>query len=274
MMQVFISWSGERSGALAGLLQNWLPKVLQAVRPWISSASIDAGTRWSPEVAQALQQIQFGIVCLTPENLREPWILFEAGALSKMVAETRVVPYLLGLEPRELDGPLAQFQAVRADKAGTKSLVHSLNSAASDRAITGEAVNETLEMWWPRLEADIQRLLLSPEVTEAPKPLRSTEDMLGEVLELLRGQRYVLSPEVDFIAQDNAALYGLGDRVRRLRLLRNLTQAEVAEKAGVSQSYISQLESGRFVPSAYLLRALAAALGVEPAELVQRSDNG
>ena len=273
-MQVFISWSGERSHALAGLLQNWLPKVLQAVRPWISSASIDAGTRWSPEVAQGLQQSQFGILCLTPENLREPWILFEAGALSKIVSEARVVPYLLGLEPRELDGPLAQFQAVRADKAGTSALIQSLNSAASDRAIMVEALDETLEMWWPQLEGDIQHLLSSPLVSEVPRPLRTTEDMLGEVLELLRGQRLVSSSEMEVTVQDPAALHGLGDRVRLLRYSRNLTQADVAERAGFSQSYISQLEGGRIVPNGYLVRRLAVALEVDPAELVQRSDAG
>lgn len=273
-MQVFVSWSGERSSELATLLKNWLPKVLQAARPWISSASIDAGTRWSSEVAQALQQIQFGIVCLTPENLLAPWILFEAGALSKIVSETRVVPYLLGLEPRELEGPLAQFQAVRADKTGTKSLVQSINSAASERAISGEALNETFEMWWPKLEADLRQLLASPVTTETPRPLRTTEDMLGEVLELLRGQRLVSPPELEAPSLDPESGHGLGERVRRFRLLRNLTQAEVAERTGFSQSYISQLESGRIVPNNYLLRELAEALEVDPMEIIKRPDLG
>ncbi len=273
-MQVFISWSGERSRALADLLQSWLPKVLQAVCPWISSASIDAGTRWSPEVAQALQQSQFGILCLTPENLREPWILFEAGALSKIVSEARVVPYLLGLEPRELEGPLAQFQAVRADKVGTNALIQSLNSVAADRAIMAETLSETLDMWWPRLEGGIQRLLASSVADEVPRPLRSTEDMLGEVLELLRGQRLISSSEIEVTAQDPAASHNLGVNVRRLRYSQNLTQAEVAYRTGFSQSYISQLESGRVVPNDYLVWKLAEAFRVDPAELLQRSDGG
>ena len=87
--------------------------------------------------------------------------MFEAGALSKIVSEARVVPYLLGLEPRELEGPLAQFQAVRADKVGTNALIQSLNSVAADRAIMAETLSETLDMWWPRLEGGIQRLLAS-----------------------------------------------------------------------------------------------------------------
>jgi len=91
-MRVFISWSGEHSGEVAKALQQWLPRVLQAVRPWLSSASIDPGARWSDEVAGALEELNFGILCLTPENLTSAWLLFEAGALSKTVSESRVVP--------------------------------------------------------------------------------------------------------------------------------------------------------------------------------------
>ena len=98
-MRVFISWSGSRSNSLATFLEQWIPRVIQVVEPWVSSASIDPGTRWSDEVSRALEDLQFGILCLTPENLTSPWILFEAGALSKIVLKSHVVPYLFGFEP-------------------------------------------------------------------------------------------------------------------------------------------------------------------------------
>lgn len=40
-MQVFISWSGDQSKAVAELLNDWIPCVTQAVKPWISSADLD-----------------------------------------------------------------------------------------------------------------------------------------------------------------------------------------------------------------------------------------
>jgi hypothetical protein len=50
-MDIFISWSGPRSGVFAEALKKWLPKIVNAFKPWLSSADIDKGSRWSTEVA-------------------------------------------------------------------------------------------------------------------------------------------------------------------------------------------------------------------------------
>jgi len=108
---------------MAEALHQWLPCVLQACEPWISNSDINAGMRWNPVLSEQLAQAHFGIVCLTKENLTSPWIHFEAGALSKSVNEANVCPYLLDIQPDELMGPLAQFQAMKADKEGTRKLI-------------------------------------------------------------------------------------------------------------------------------------------------------
>jgi hypothetical protein len=94
---VFISWSGHRSEWVAKAMRNWLPLVLQSAKPWMSEADIDKGSRGLVEVSSKLVGMKVGIVCLTPENLNEPWILYEAGALSKAIDDkTRLCTYLLG----------------------------------------------------------------------------------------------------------------------------------------------------------------------------------
>lgn len=55
-------------------------------------------------------------------------------------------------------------------------------------------------------------------------------------------------------------------RSRRLRL--GLTQAELAEKLGVAQAYISDLESGRKRPLVDTLATIADALKTTPARLL------
>jgi hypothetical protein len=115
-MDVFISWSGERSRAAAEALRGWLPKIINAIKPWLSSADIDKGARWSTDVASRLEAAKAGIICLTPSNLHSDWILFEAGALSKTLQNTFVCPFLIGLEPSDVKPPLAQFQATKAEK--------------------------------------------------------------------------------------------------------------------------------------------------------------
>ena len=59
-------------------------------------------------MAARLAAAKAGIICVTPSNLEAPWILFEAGALSKTLENTFVCPLLIGLEPADVSGPLAQ----------------------------------------------------------------------------------------------------------------------------------------------------------------------
>src|ERR1700730_15398652 len=98
-MDVFISWSGARSEAAARALHDWLPKVINAIKPWLSTSDIDKGARWGIDVALKLESSKAGIICLTPSNLHADWVLFEAGALSKTVKSTNFVcPFLIGIE--------------------------------------------------------------------------------------------------------------------------------------------------------------------------------
>jgi TIR domain len=110
-MKVFVSWSGERSRLLAQALHSWLPLVLHYVKPWLSDADVSAGDRWATVVAKELETSNFGIICVTPENLNSPWVLFEAGALAKAMQGAKVIPLLFNLEFSDISGPLAQFQA-------------------------------------------------------------------------------------------------------------------------------------------------------------------
>jgi transcriptional regulator with XRE-family HTH domain len=59
----------------------------------------------------------------------------------------------------------------------------------------------------------------------------------------------------------------LGERLRAIRVLRRLTLREVADAAGVSESFVSQLERGRSNASVATLQRLAAALGIEISDL-------
>ncbi len=55
--------------------------------------------------------------------------------------------------------------------------------------------------------------------------------------------------------------------IRRLRKARGLSMAALAELAGLSQPFISQLESGAHTPSLMTLYRVATALGVVPGAL-------
>lgn len=54
----------------------------------------------------------------------------------------------------------------------------------------------------------------------------------------------------------------MGDQLRAIRRSRNLTQQEVADRAGISQPALSRIELGGGVPDIETLRRLGNAMGV------------
>ena len=182
-MDVFISWSGMRSGAAAKALRDWLPMVINALQPWISSEDIEKGTRWSVDIASKLGESRAGIICLTPSNLRKDWILFEAGALSKTIENTHVCPLLIDLEPSQIEGPLAQFQLTKANREDCLKLLKTLNKALGKDALKNEHVELAFSTWWPTLE---QRLNELPSDGTSEPSRRTDREILDEVLNLVR----------------------------------------------------------------------------------------
>jgi transcriptional regulator with XRE-family HTH domain len=59
----------------------------------------------------------------------------------------------------------------------------------------------------------------------------------------------------------------IGEKLKRLRERRYLTQRELAEKAGISADTIVKLEQDRWEPRLRTIRKLAEALDVHPDEL-------
>src|SRR4051794_5290434 len=98
---VFIGWSGPRSKAVAIAVRDWLPQVIQAAEPWLSEA-MDRGAQWFTTIGTHLKTADYGLLCVTPENAEEPWVLFEAGALALRTSERLACPYLLDMVPAAL----------------------------------------------------------------------------------------------------------------------------------------------------------------------------
>ena len=84
-----------------------------------------------------------GVVCVTREALQSGWIHFEAGALARAVRKNAtkarahggtLYTYLLGVQPDELTGPLAEYQSTRFDREDTKRLCAAIAGSMKDDA--------------------------------------------------------------------------------------------------------------------------------------------
>jgi hypothetical protein len=173
----------------------------------MSDADIEKGSRGLNELTKALYTMKVGVTCLIPENLDSPWLLFEAGALSKTIDDTsRLCTYLLdGLEPKDVRPPLGMFQATKATKEDTRRLVQTINVSVSEEPLHEEDLDAVFEAMWPSLKATLSSL---PLLEAAKTVKRNPEDMLAEILEIVRAEanrkRYETAP-VQFNLDDQPA---------------------------------------------------------------------
>jgi len=195
-MKVFISWSGPRSKELANSLRDWLPMVLHYVEPFVSDKDIAAGDRWAQKIAGELENANFGIICITPENIDSEWILFESGALSKSMLDGKVIPLLFGLELSELSGPLSQFQAQKLEETGIMEVIKAINEVTESKA-DENIINRSVPALWPELQTALDEI---PKKVLTGKHKRPQHEILEELVTGVRGLNSRMrdfGPEID-----------------------------------------------------------------------------
>lgn len=68
-------------------------------------------------------------------------------------------------------------------------------------------------------------------------------------------------------SKNETVLRAFGEFVRAQRRLAQVSQRNLASMAGVSDSYLSQLERGNYRPSPQVVKSIAQAFGLEPRQL-------
>lgn len=168
---------------MAEAFKEWIPLVLQDAECFFSSEDIRAGQRWGTEIQAWLSETDFGVLCVTAENVKAPWLNFEAGALSKKLNdESRVVPITLGFSPGNLDEPLKQFNGVEATRSGILKLMRSLAEVAGSKV----DIERTFDRWWPDLEEKLNAIPELVEPVQPPEPPDQNE-LLAEIHGIVRG---------------------------------------------------------------------------------------
>ncbi|HXT15029.1 MAG TPA: hypothetical protein VN706_05335 [Gemmatimonadaceae bacterium] len=148
---------------------------------------------------------------LHPGHIEEPWLMYEAGAISKLVKSSRVVPYCVGMEPTDIpNGPLSRFQGKRANREETLQLLENLSAALADAgegALADAQLQEIFSALWPKLDAALQSI---PAVEAKPKA-RGVDDMTKEILEIVRGiDRAVAATSSATVPDQSVSLWASG----------------------------------------------------------------
>lgn len=186
-MQIFLSWSGELSRAVAELFQDWLPNVIQDCNEFFISTEIAKGTEWYSNISENLRSSEVGIAFITAENASTPWLNYEAGALLARFREdqSKLIPVLINLKNSDYDGPMANLQLTNlTEDKDIRGLVldiaRHVNSPAQESTI-----GRAFEVFLPDFKNRLQKLV-KESPTELPAPRRTVEQKLDEILELVR----------------------------------------------------------------------------------------
>ena len=202
-MKIFVSWSGEFSKSIAKVLKTWLPSIIHTIDVFFSEDDIEKGQNWDKRLTSELTECNYGIVCLTPENVNAPWIHFEAGALVKTY-ESRVTAFMINIKTSDIKGPLSRFQATRFDREDFYSLMQSINKSL-EAPIAEDRLQKTYEAIWPKLEYEIKSIIdKNPKKAETKEEetKKDSSAAIEEILQLLRRQNSILSNPKEFFPFD------------------------------------------------------------------------
>lgn len=246
--KVFISWGGSRSRAMGQAVVDWLGIVVQAAVPWYSPTDIAAGALWRTNLDEGLKDAETGVICVTPENQERPYVLFEAGALSKAIvhAEVAVCPLLLpGME--SVRGPLSSFQAVRSSERDevwklARMISQRVNKA---RPLSDAQLQRSFDLAWESFSSAMAKIAGQP--ADGPRPMEP--DKLDDVLRLVQSIDKGVA---------NLQVRAIGDSVAR----RTAMLSEVVGRRGgsLSDRYISNVARRAFTDADR--QRLAESLGV------------
>jgi hypothetical protein len=183
-VKVFISWAGDASREVGEALRNWLPMLFEHVAPWISARDLDKGRLWQHEIMENLRTSRFGIVCLTPDNLTRPWMLFEAGAISTL-SQASVFTFLHRVGYAQVTEPLSMFNHTESRQDDVRRMTTSLNNTLESQRVSDNVLDTRFDKFWPDLETSLNRIQMNQPAVTTIAP-RDQETMMAEVLTLVR----------------------------------------------------------------------------------------
>ncbi|MBT2521809.1 TIR domain-containing protein [Arthrobacter sp. ISL-28] len=186
-MKVFISWS-KNSRDAGRAVSTAVSEIFAPVVTTFISQEIRAGSRALEEIDDALDNTDFGIICLTRSNQTEQWINYEAGALSRQVENKRQRMGVLLVDFESVDevnSPMNIFQCKMATLQGFSELMLSLNELSPN--VKEDTLSKRINLVWPDVEKEIQAVKEAKPQEDLPDvPVKTADDKLDELLSLVK----------------------------------------------------------------------------------------
>lgn len=204
--KVFLSWSGERSKKMGIFLKDWLESIFPSTEIFFSE-DIAKGSRGLDAISNALNECNIGIFLITPENKSNQWINYEAGAISKNIANSHIFTLILddSLTPSEL-GPLSLFQATHITESQINKFLWSFNEALDSQKIPIGRLQGVIDKWisdlWEVWQGISKIPAESPELTNKNiskkiEKIEQTNYQILKVCRMISGHNNEISSELN-----------------------------------------------------------------------------
>lgn len=159
---IFISWSGSNTKQFAIVFKSILetiifPKNETGLECFVSDEDIAAGTDWWVKIKNELKSCSLGILCVTNENVKAPWIFYEAGAMASR--ELPTIPLLIGCGINSLIGtPLQGKQCINFnDSKKFIKMMENVNEHLN--LMSAPLVKSTATVGYKQLKKDLKSII-------------------------------------------------------------------------------------------------------------------
>ena len=271
-MKIFIAWSKDTSGAIGNALRKWLMKISKKFTPIISTQDIALGSVWRTSLGEELTDADYGVLCVTEDNLESPWLCYEAGALGISTAshdkeehKPRIAPILFGnVKASQVASPIQDFQSKPFTRDNMLALALDLTERYRDVSPNLNPPDErdierNFNASYEELESEIQAILKEAEETRIRRKREAEETHIREKLdefdktlkdfqldngddEMIQMGNLVFGKlRADFLAQKGLTKSGEDFANKYLELLRSNENAKNAVSARHLQSVLSEL---------------------------------
>ena len=212
---------------------------------------------WRTSLGKELKDADYGILCLTEDNLKSPWLCYEAGALGISAAshdnanhEAHVVPIRFGnVEAAQIASPIQDFQSKPFTREEMLALVldlaeHYRSVSSNRRNLPDEGeISDKFNSSYQELADKIQAILDGAEETRIREKLNEFDEALKD---FRRDNGDDEMAQMGNLLSKKLRAEGLTESGRKfadayLELLRSNENAENAASARRLRSAISEL---------------------------------
>lgn len=160
--KIFISWSGINSKKIAIELKETFEKKIFAstdLECFVSTIDIASGDDWWNKINKELKKCKQGILCVTKENIKAPWIFFEAGAM--VARDVPVIPLLFNCNIQTLEGsPIKGKQCIDFhDLMQFQKMVYDINDKMKLLPVEKAQLNAITKEAYEELKSNLQPIL-------------------------------------------------------------------------------------------------------------------